>query len=51
VLFPLAFLTDRLLVGALTTLVLIVVAVWQTRHPRSVPQRAGTQGVSSAHTT
>ena len=42
VLFPLAFLTDRLLVGGLTTLVLIVVAVWQTRHPRAVPQRGGT---------
>lgn len=50
VLFPLAFLTDRLLVGALTTLVLIVVAVWQTRHPRAVPQRAGAQGASPAHT-
>lgn len=31
-LFPLAFMTDRLMVGGLTSLVLIVVAIWQSRH-------------------
>lgn len=30
-LFPAAFLTDRLMVGGLTSVVLIVVAIWQTR--------------------
>ena len=36
-LFPLALATDRLMAGGLTTLVLIVVAVWQSRHPRRLP--------------
>ncbi len=36
-LFPVSFVTDRLTVGGLTSLVFIVVAVWQTRHPRRLP--------------
>lgn len=44
-LFPLAFATDRLMVGGLTTLVLIVVAVWQTLRAPAAP--AG----SKAHAT
>jgi hypothetical protein len=32
-----AFSTDRLLVGGLATLVMIVVAVMQTLHPRKLP--------------
>jgi len=39
-LFPLAFLTDRLMVGALTSGVLILVATWQTLHAPRVPVRA-----------
>ncbi|CAN5905167.1 low temperature requirement protein A [soil metagenome] len=37
-LFPLSFLTDRLMLGALTSLIFIVVAVWQTRHARPLPR-------------
>ena len=44
-LFPLAFVTDRLMVGGLTSLVLIVVAVWQSVNAPSTP--AG----SKAHAT
>ncbi|CAN5505184.1 low temperature requirement protein A [soil metagenome] len=36
-LFPVSFVTDRLMVGGLTSLIFIVVAVWQTRHPRRPP--------------
>jgi low temperature requirement protein LtrA len=36
-LFPIAFVTDRLMVGGLTTLILIVVAVWQTLRAPSAP--------------
>jgi low temperature requirement protein LtrA len=34
---PVAFFTDRLMIGALSTLVMIVVAVMQTLHPRKLP--------------
>ena len=36
-LFPLAFVTDRLMVGALTSLVMIVVAVWQSLNAPAAP--------------
>lgn len=39
-LIPVAFLTDRLMVGGLTMLVLIVVAVWQTLKVPSAPTGA-----------
>lgn len=42
--FPIGFVTDRLMVGGLTSLVFIVVAVWQTRHPRRLPHRAAHTG-------
>lgn len=37
---PLALHTDRLVAGALTSGVMIVVAVWQSRHPRRRPSAA-----------
>ena len=40
VLFPIAFMTDRLMVGGLTSAVLIVVAGWQTLHAPRVPARS-----------
>jgi len=46
-LFPLAFATDRLMVGGLTTLVLIVVAVWQTLHAPAAP--AGSKAHATTH--
>ena len=46
-LFPLAFVTDRLMVGGLTTLILIVVAVWQTLRAPSAP--AGSKAHATAH--
>jgi low temperature requirement protein LtrA len=39
-LLPLAMVTERLVVGGLTTLVLIVVAVWQTLRAPSAPVRS-----------
>lgn len=36
-LFPAAFLTDRLVVGGLTSAILIVVAVWQSLHAPGAP--------------
>ena len=39
-LFPAAFLTDRLMVGGLTSLVMIVVAVWQSRYAPAAPAGA-----------
>ncbi len=36
-LLPFAFMTDRLMVGGLTTAIMILVAVWQTKHPRPRP--------------
>ena len=36
-LFPAAFMTDRLMVGALASVALIVVAVWQSLRAPSVP--------------
>ena len=39
-LFPAAFATDRLVVGAATSAVMIVVALWQSRHPRRRAARA-----------
>ena len=39
-LFPAAFLTNRLMVGGLTSLVMIVVAVWQSRHAPAAPAGA-----------
>jgi low temperature requirement protein LtrA len=45
VLFPIAFVTDRLMVSGSTSAILIVVAVWQSRHPR---RRAGAHK-SAAH--
>lgn len=36
-LFPAAFVTDRLLVGGLTSLILIGVAAWQSRHVPALP--------------
>jgi len=38
---PLGWAADRLTMGALTSAVLIVVAAWQSRHPRALPARAG----------
>ena len=46
-LFPLAFATDRLMVGGLTTLVLIVVAVWQTLRAPAAP--AGSKAHATTH--
>lgn len=40
ILFPVAFVTDRLMVGGLTSAILIVVAAWQSRHAPAVPGRA-----------
>lgn len=37
--FPVALQTNRLVAGALTTAVMIVVAVWQTLRPRRLPHR------------
>ena len=37
-LFPAAFLTDRLMVGGLASAILIVVAVWQSRHAPAKPR-------------
>jgi hypothetical protein len=36
-LFAAAFVTDRLMVGGFATLILIVVAAWQSRHAPDVP--------------
>jgi low temperature requirement protein LtrA len=36
-LVPAAFLTDRLVAGALASAILILVATWQTRHPAKMP--------------
>ena len=38
-LFPLAFLTDRLVLGALTSLVLVIVATWQGLKAPDLPSR------------
>ena len=38
-LFPAAFMTDRLMVGGLTSLVMIVVAVWHARRAPQAPAR------------
>jgi len=46
-LFPLAFVTDRLMVGGLTSAVLIVVAVWQSVKAPSRP--AGAKVATSSH--
>jgi low temperature requirement protein LtrA len=39
-LFPTAFATDRLMVGGLTSAILILVAVWQSLHSPTMPPRA-----------
>jgi len=39
-LFPIAFVTDRLMVGGLTSAILIIVAAWQSRHAPQPRERA-----------
>jgi len=38
--YPVAFVTDRLMVGGLTSAILIAIAVWQSRHAPAKPAGA-----------
>jgi low temperature requirement protein LtrA len=47
VLWPVSFVTDRLMVGGLTSLILIVVAAWQSRYAPAMPKKLQTLPATS----